>query len=81
METRVDPASDIEIIDGCWSTALDPRMPPHKRATRHYANSRAIFYAVRPYAWQDQFPPVSRADRLLRRQVVEKYRSLLPFPS
>ena len=80
METRVDPARDIEIIDGCWSSALDPRMPPSKRAAHDYTNSRAIFYAVRPYDWIDQFPRVSRADRSLRRRIVEKYRNLLPFP-
>ena len=26
METRVDPATDIQLVDGCWSTPLDPRM-------------------------------------------------------
>src|SRR4029453_10207267 len=31
MMTRVDPATNIDIIDGCWSTPLDPRMPPDKR--------------------------------------------------
>ncbi len=80
METRVDPARDIEIVEGCWSTPLDPRMSPEKRAAGNYTNSRAIFYAVRPFEWRDQFPKVSRAKRELRRQVVEKYRSLLPFP-
>jgi UbiD family decarboxylase len=80
METRVDPASDIQIVDGCWSTPLDPRMPPDKRASKDHTNSRAIFYAVRPFTWRDKFPQVSRSPRELRRQVVEKYRDLLPFP-
>ena len=30
MMTRVDPPTNIDIIDGCWSTPLDPRMPPEK---------------------------------------------------
>lgn len=80
METRVDPARDIEIVEGCWSTPLDPRMPAENRASGDHTNNRAIFYAVRPYAWRDKFPKVSRAGRDLRQQVVEKYRSLLPFP-
>lgn len=80
METRVDPARDIEIVDRCWSTPLDPRMPSEKRESGDYTNSRAIFYAVRPYEWRDKFPKVSRAERDLRRKVVEKYRSMLPFP-
>lgn len=80
MQTRVDPASDIQIVDGTWSSPLDPRMSPDKRAAGDYTNSRAIFYAVRPYAWRDKFPPVSRAEPELREQIIEKYRSVMSFP-
>jgi UbiD family decarboxylase len=80
METRVDPATDIEIVDGCWSTPLDPRMSPEQRENKDHTNSRAIFYAVRPFTWKDKFPQVSRSPRELRHQVVEKYRGILPFP-
>ena len=59
---------------------LDPRMPPDKRASGDHTNSRAIFYAVRPWHWREKFPQVSRSERDLRRQVVDKYRHLLPFP-
>ena len=55
MQTRVDPASDIHLVDGCWSTPLDPRMPPEKRLNKDYTNSRAIFYAVRAFHWRDKF--------------------------
>jgi len=80
MMTRVDPKTDIEIVEGSWSTPLDPRMPPEKKAARDYTNSRAIFYALRPFAWRDNFPKVSRVSRQLRETVVEKYRNILPFP-
>ena len=80
MMTRVDPKTDIEVVEGSWSTPLDPRMPPEKKAARDYTNSRAIFYALRPFAWRDNFPKVSRASRQLRETVVEKYRNILPFP-
>jgi 4-hydroxy-3-polyprenylbenzoate decarboxylase len=80
MMTRVDPETDIEIVGGCWSTALDPRMPPDKREARDFTNSRAIVYAVRPFAWRERFPQASRTERDLRSQIVEKYRSILPFP-
>ena len=76
METRVDPASNIDLIDGCWSTPLDPRMPPECRETRNYINSRAIFYAVRPFYYINDFPKVSRTDRELREQIVEKYQRI-----
>ncbi|HLG70294.1 MAG TPA: UbiD family decarboxylase [Chloroflexota bacterium] len=77
METRVDPARDIEIVDGAWSTPLDPRMPLDKRDNKDHTNSRAIFYAVRPFTWKDKFPQTSRSPRELRRQVIEKYRDVL----
>src|SRR5579884_3165164 len=80
MQTRVDPARDIELVDRCWSTPLDPRMSPAQRASGDHTNSRAIFYAVRPFEWRGQFPTPSRVDRALRDQMVEKYRDILPFP-
>ena len=81
MQTRVDPASDIQIADGCWSTPLDPRMPPDKRDSGNYTNSRAIFYAVRPFHWKESFPAVNRAGREEIRKVMDKYRGILPFPA
>lgn len=80
MTTRCDPTTDIQIVDGCWSTPLDPLLPPDKRDSGDHTNSLAIFYAVRPFERLDKFPKVSRAPRELRQQVVEKYRAILPFP-
>ena len=77
--TMLDDA-DIEIVDDCWSTPLDPRMPPEKRDAGIHTNSRAIFYAVRPYQWKDRFPMVNRADRKDIRKVMDKFRGILPFP-
>jgi len=83
MLTRCDPVRDIETIDGCWSTPLDPLVSsdPDKREPGKQTNSLAIFYAVRPFDRKDAFPRVSRAPRELRRSVVEKYRGVLPFPA
>lgn len=83
MTTRCDPVHDIEIVDGCWSTPLDPLVSasPEKRSTGDHTNSLAIFYAVRPFHRREQFPKVSRAPRELRDLVMAKYRSVLPFPA
>lgn len=81
MMTRVDPATDIEIVDGTWSTPLDPRMPPEKRETGDYTNSRAIIYAVRPFNWKEKYPKTSRTERDLLLEIMKKYRSVLPFPN
>ena len=34
MTTRVDPATDIEIVENCWATPFDPRMPPEQTRER-----------------------------------------------
>jgi 4-hydroxy-3-polyprenylbenzoate decarboxylase len=81
MMTRVDPKTDIEIIDGCWSTPLDPRMTPEQKRNGDHTNNRAIFYAVRPFAWRDKFPKVSRAKRELHDRVINKFKDMLPFPT
>ncbi len=80
MMTRVDPVTDIEVIEGCWSTPLDPRMAPERKKNKDPTNSRAIFYAVRPFAWREKFPKVSRVKRELRDEVIQKFRDVLPFP-
>lgn len=80
MMTRVDPKTNIDILDGCWSTPLDPRMPPDKRESRDHTNSRALFYAVRPFAWRDKFPKVSRSSGELRERTIAKFKEIVPFP-
>jgi 4-hydroxy-3-polyprenylbenzoate decarboxylase len=80
MTTRVDPASDIETIDNCWATPLDPRMPPEQAANGPHTNSRAIFYAVRPWAWRDKFPPVNRVDKEQQAAIMKKFGGMFAFP-
>jgi UbiD family decarboxylase len=76
LETRVEPASDIQIIDGLWSTPLDPTMPQGKRKERDYTSSRAIFLAVRPFQERDSYPRVSRASKEHRAEILRKYAGL-----
>lgn len=80
MTTRAEPAKDIEILENCWSTPLDPLMPRDKRDSGDHTNSLAVFYAVRPFHRRAAFPKVSRSPRDLRMKMVEKYKSILPFP-
>jgi len=82
MTTRCDPATGIEFINGAWSTPLDPLVSanPEKRDSGDHTNNLAVFYAVRPFHRRGEFPKVSRSPKELRQQVVEKYRSILPFP-
>jgi 4-hydroxy-3-polyprenylbenzoate decarboxylase len=80
MTTRVDPVRDIQTIDDCWASPLDPRMPPEKAQHGPHTNSRAVVYAVRPWEWRDKFPRVNRISREEMAQVVAKYADILPFP-
>ncbi len=74
MSTRCDPAVSLEIVRDCWSTPLDPAIPPEKRAQANFTTSRAIINACRPYHWRKEFPPVNRASEELKNQVWEKYK-------
>ena len=55
-------------------------MPPEKRESRDHTNGRAIFYAVRPFAWRDKYPKVSRSSRELREKTIAKFKGIIPFP-
>ncbi|WP_338727456.1 UbiD family decarboxylase [Haladaptatus sp. DJG-WS-42] len=76
LATRCDPATDIHIIDGCWSTTLDPTIPPERKEAGDLTNSRAVLDATRPYHWKDEFPKVSRARPELLADLREKWGGL-----
>jgi 3-polyprenyl-4-hydroxybenzoate decarboxylase len=80
MTTRVECNTDIEIVENCWATPLDPRMSPDRTANGPYTNSRAIFYAVRPWDWKDKFPPVNRIGKDQMDAILKKYGDQFPFP-
>ena len=71
--TRSDPATSIGIIDGTWSTPLDPRLDPEDRARGDYTNSRAIIDACRPFHWRDRFPRVNQLSPDTLRAVQQKF--------
>ena len=56
MITRSDPATSIDIIHNAWSTPLDPRIEPERKAAGDNTNSRAIIDACRPWHWRDKIP-------------------------
>jgi 4-hydroxy-3-polyprenylbenzoate decarboxylase len=80
MATRVDPTTDIDLVDGYPGTPLDPRTPASKRMVGDFSSGRAVIHAVRPWAWRDDFPRASRAEVQLRDEMVERFRHILPFP-
>lgn len=75
--TRSDPATSIDIIQRAWSTPLDPRIPPEKRAVKDFTNSRALIDATRPWEWREQYAPINVPPRAVRQAAREKWGHLL----
>jgi UbiD family decarboxylase len=71
--TRSDPATSIDIIRNAWSTPLDPRIEPARRAVGDYTNSRAIIDACRPFHWRDKFPEGTAPSPEERRLALQKF--------
>ena len=75
--TRSDPATSIDIIRGAWSTPLDPRIEPERKAVGDYTNSRAVIDACRPFHWRDKFPAVNMPTADERREALRKFGHLM----
>jgi UbiD family decarboxylase len=76
MLTRSDPATSIDIIRNAWSTPLDPRIEPERKAVGDSTNSRAVIDACRPWHWRDRFPMVNMPSRDRRRLARERFSEL-----
>ncbi len=79
IATRWDPRTQTDIIDGCWTGYIDPRLPPDKRESGDISMSRMIIYAVRPFQWKDQFPAVNMVERDYAEEVRRKWAGELDF--
>jgi UbiD family decarboxylase len=77
MSTRVDPATAVEIVHNAWTSDLDPRLSPQKRAAGEFTVGRLLIDATRPVAWRDQYARTNVFTPETRREVAEKYRDLL----
>ena len=74
-----DPKTQTDIIDGCWTGYIDPALSPEKRESGDITTSRMIIYAVRPWAWKDQFPKVNMVERDYADSVRAKWQGVLEY--
>jgi UbiD family decarboxylase len=74
MCTRCDPREGLEILRGCWSSALDP-MAYSETDPR---NARVVIDACKPFHRRHTFPLEVRASAELEAHIREKFGSLLP---
>ena len=79
LATRWDPATQTDIIDGCYTGYIDPLVPPARRAVDDVTTPRIIIYAVRPYHWKDQFPKVNTVSADYAAEIERKWAGKLPF--
>ena len=73
--TRCDPRDDVQILNGCWSTHLDPMSYP---SDKHNMNSRVVIDACTPWNRLDTWPAVVKNSDKLEKQVRDKFGSFLP---
>jgi 4-hydroxy-3-polyprenylbenzoate decarboxylase len=74
MCTRCDPREGMEVLRGCWSSALDPMA----YAPNDPRNARVVIDACKPFGRRDAFPREVRASPELEALVREKFGSKLP---
>ncbi|MCL0044476.1 UbiD family decarboxylase [Dehalococcoidia bacterium] len=77
VSTRCEPAIDIDVLHGMRSSALDPKIPPQKRALGDLTAAVMLVNACRPYHWKDQFPPVNKISSELRDKTINKWGDVL----
>ncbi|RAI42538.1 UbiD family decarboxylase [Rhodoplanes roseus] len=75
MSSRVDTREDIDIIEGGWSSALDPMCYDGDTDRR---NGRIIVNACRPFRRKDTFPLVARSSKALDDRIIAKWKNDLP---
>ena len=73
--TRCDPRDDVQILNGCWSTTLDPMSYPPDRQNM---NSRMIIDACKPWNRMQTWPETVRNSTDLEGAVRAKFGDLLP---
>jgi 3-polyprenyl-4-hydroxybenzoate decarboxylase len=74
MCTRFDPREGIEILRGCWSTALDPM----SYGTDDPRNARVVIDACKPFTRRGSFPIEVRNSEALDERIIKKFKDVLP---
>lgn len=75
MATRCEPENALDIVQGCWSSLLDPLIPPLRKNRNDLYRSQAIVFACKPYSWIKDFPPDIRPSPQLLQKIKEKWQS------
>jgi len=74
MCTRCDPKDGLDVLNGCWSTHLDPM----SYSLEDPRNSRVVVDACIPFRRKDTFPIVARNSENLDQRIFKKFGDALP---
>jgi UbiD family decarboxylase len=77
IATRCDPETSIDIVRGCWSSPLDPRISPERRRQGDFTNSRAIVDACKPFTWIKDYPKAHGLGPEERERVFRKWKHII----
>ncbi len=70
--TRVDPATDIEIMRKTQGSPVDPM----RRGSAPTYNSRAFIDACKPFDWFDEFPEIAESSPEFMAGITRKWSHL-----
>jgi 4-hydroxy-3-polyprenylbenzoate decarboxylase len=73
IATRCEPAEQLDVVRGAWSSALDPRLTAENRARGETSHSKMIIDACKPFAWREQYPRTSALSPDAARAIAEKW--------
>ena len=73
IATRCEPAEQLDIVRGAWSSALDPRLTAVNRARGETSHSKMIIDACKPFAWRDEYPRTSAMSQEEARAIAQKW--------
>jgi UbiD family decarboxylase len=76
MCTRVDPVESIQVLKS-WTSDLDPRLSPEKRAQGDFTMSRMLIDACKPFSWRERFPLANKFSAEMRKEIWEKWMAQL----
>jgi 4-hydroxy-3-polyprenylbenzoate decarboxylase len=74
MCTRCDPKDGVDVVNGCWSTKLDPM----SYSAEDPRNSRVIVDACIPFRRKDTFPMMARSSPEMDKRIRAKWGDQLP---
>ncbi len=73
IATRAEPSEQVDIVRDAWSSALDPRLRPDRRAAGRTSHSKMIIDATIPFEMKADYPKTSALSQDEARHIEDKW--------